>query len=52
MTPTEVAKFLNVSVAYVYDLAKRRHIPCGKIGKLLRFEQAEIEAWWKIRKRR
>ncbi len=51
-TVVEVAAFLNMSEAYVYELAKRRLIPCGKIGRCYRFEMAEVEAWWALRKRR
>lgn len=51
-TVTDVAEFFKLSEAYVYELARTGRIPCGKIGKLYRFDQTEIEAWWKIRKRR
>lgn len=50
MTVTDVARFLNVSEAYIYELAKRGQIPCGKLGRLYRFEKAEIEKWWILRK--
>lgn len=51
LTVTEVARFLNVSEAYIYELAKRGQIPCGKLGRLYRFEKAEIEKWWILRKK-
>jgi len=51
LTVNDVASFLNVSEAYVYELAKRKQIPRGKIGRLYRFEEAEVEAWWKLRKK-
>lgn len=50
-TVKQVAAFLNMSEAYIYELAKRRLIPCGKIGRCYRFEMVEIEAWWTLRKR-
>ena len=51
LTVTDVARFLNVSEAYIYELAKRGLIPCGKIGRLYRFEKAEVERWWSLRKK-
>lgn len=51
-TVTDVAAFFQVSKAYIYELVKRRQIPHGKIGRLVRFEQAEILKWWDLRRRR
>lgn len=51
-TVTDVAKFLNVSEAYIYELAKRGLIPRGKLGRVYRFEKAEVERWWSLRKNR
>ena len=51
-TAKDVAAFLRVGESYIYELAKRGQIPCGKIGRLYRFEQAEIEAWWRVQRRR
>ena len=50
-TVRDVATFFDVSHTLIYELAAARKIPCGKIGGTLRFDQAEIKAWWKIRKR-
>lgn len=47
----EVAGFLNLSEAYIYELAKRGTILRGKIGRVYRFEREELLAWWKLRKR-
>lgn len=46
-----MATYLNVSEAFVYELAKTGQIPCGKIGRIYRFEWSEIQAWWEMRKR-
>jgi excisionase family DNA binding protein len=52
LTATQVAEFLQVSESYIYELAKANLIPCGKVGRLVRFDPAEIEAWWALRKNR
>jgi excisionase family DNA binding protein len=52
LSVADVASWLNVSQSYIYELANTGLIPCGKIGKVIRFEQSDIETWWKIRKRR
>lgn len=49
-TVTDVANLFQVSESYVYELVKRNEIPHGKIGRLVRFDPSDIEAWWKIRK--
>jgi len=45
MTAEEVAKYLRVRLATVYEWAKGGKIPASKVGRLWRFERAEIETW-------
>ncbi len=47
LTPSEVAEQLGVSAAWVRDHATRKQprIPVVKLGKLLRFRQADIQAF-------
>ena len=47
MTVEEVADYHRVKPSTVYVWAKKRKIPAVKMGKLWRFEGAEIEAWVK-----
>lgn len=50
-TVEHVATWLHCSPAYVYELVKRKQIPHGKIGRLVRFEQADVARWWDLRKK-
>lgn len=47
MTPDQVAKRLNVSVACVRDHSTRKHprLPVVRVGGLLRFRPRDIDAW-------
>jgi excisionase family DNA binding protein len=51
MTLAQVAELLNVKPKTIYDWTHRRRIPCVKLGRLLRFDQDEIERWVKSKKR-
>jgi len=41
----ELAERLNISVRHVRRLVAERRVPYLKVGHLLRFEPAAIEAW-------
>jgi excisionase family DNA binding protein len=45
LTAEEVAKILNVSVAWVYDHADRKRpmVPSVRLGKAVRFRPEDIE---------
>jgi excisionase family DNA binding protein len=49
LTPNEVAKILNVSYGWVKDHAGRKkpHIPCVRLGGLLRFRPEDVEEFIK-----
>lgn len=40
-----VAEYLGASVSFVYKAAERGHLPCRRLGALLRFLPSEIRAW-------
>ena len=45
LTVDEVAAFLRVKPATVYEWAKDGKIPASKIGRLWRFRRDDVEAW-------
>jgi excisionase family DNA binding protein len=48
LKPTEVARQLGVSRAWIYDAAKTGRIPCVRIGGAegpLRFVPEDLESW-------
>lgn len=49
MTVHDVAKYLRLSEATVYKLAKDKKIPAIKIGRAWRFQRRVVEEWIKRR---
>jgi len=45
MTAEEVAGYLRVKLATVYEWAKNGRMPAAKVGRLWRFHREEIDAW-------
>jgi excisionase family DNA binding protein len=47
LTAEEVAQILNVSTAWVYDHAERKHplIPSVRLGKVVRFRPEDMRAF-------
>jgi len=41
----EVAKYLGVTINTLYSWTHQKFIPHFKIGRLLKFDEEEIEAW-------
>ena len=47
LTPEQLAEFLQLKKSTIYYLTKQKKIPHLKIGRAVRFDAAEIEAWVK-----
>jgi excisionase family DNA binding protein len=47
---TGVSRYLSVSVNTAYGWVNQRKIPFFKVGRLLRFDLSEIDAWLSERK--
>jgi excisionase family DNA binding protein len=45
MTVRQVAKYLQVSEATIYNMARAKDIPATKLGSQWRFDQSEVDAW-------
>ena len=45
ITAKELADLLKVPVTWVYGQTRNDRIPCLRVGKHLRFDEVEIEAW-------
>ncbi len=41
----EVAKYLRIPRSSIYKMAKRRAIPCQKVGRQWRFSRKAIDNW-------
>lgn len=47
MTAPEVAEYLNVQLAWLYDKVSARAIPHAKFGNQLRFNRGKLKEWIK-----
>jgi excisionase family DNA binding protein len=44
-TVDEVADRIQLSVNYIYRLARTGKIPCTRIGRHVRFSERDLEVW-------
>jgi len=44
-TVKEVALWLRVSTAKIYELVEQRKIPCFRIDGTIRFRESELKEW-------
>lgn len=47
LSSQQVQEWLNITQDWLYDQVQKRQIPHIKIGRLLRFNKAEIKKWIK-----
>lgn len=47
----EAAEMLSVSREWVLAQARAGRVPHVRLGRYVRFERAELEAWWRGRRR-
>jgi excisionase family DNA binding protein len=45
LKPEEAAERLNVSLRFIRRLCHERRLPYTKVGKFVRFDAEELEAW-------
>lgn len=49
LTLDELASYLKVSKSALYKMVQEGRIPGGKVGRVWRFDQIEIDRWVKSR---
>jgi excisionase family DNA binding protein len=45
LTPDEAAKYLGIAKVTLYGMKYKKKIPYRKVGKLLRFDEDDLEKW-------
>jgi excisionase family DNA binding protein len=45
LKPEEAAERLNVSLRFIRRLCHERRVPYTKVGRLVRFDPDELDAW-------
>ena len=50
MTLVEVADYLRVSAKTIRRLVAGRKLPCIRLGRVLRFQPADVDRWVEARK--
>lgn len=41
----QASELLNINLFTLYSLSRRKQIPTIRIGKLVRYDERELEAW-------
>jgi excisionase family DNA binding protein len=49
LTPKELSEYLNVKLSTIYVWSCQEFLPKRKVGRLLRFDEQDIERWLKRR---
>jgi excisionase family DNA binding protein len=49
LTPEQLAEWLSVKVSTVYQWTHTGYVPFVKVGRLVRFNQDDVERWLKKR---
>lgn len=52
LTIHEISALLSIKVKTIYDWTHKKQIPHYKIGRLVRFEEAEIQKWIQEKRRK
>ncbi len=47
MTLDQAAEYLGISPLTIYGWTSKKKMPFRKVGRLLRFDRAELDAWTK-----
>ena len=45
LTLQEVSKYLRTSRDTIYRMARRKEIPCFKVGRNWRFKKSKVDEW-------
>jgi excisionase family DNA binding protein len=45
LTVKQLAKYLQVSEAKIYTMARAKELPASRLGNQWRFDQARIDSW-------
>jgi excisionase family DNA binding protein len=49
LSPDEAAKYLNVSVGFIRRMASERRVRHYRLGKLIRFDPADLDAFAEVK---
>jgi excisionase family DNA binding protein len=52
LTLVEASKYLKISSYALADLARKKRVPCFKVGRMWRFRKSSIEKWVESQERR
>lgn len=46
LTVKEVANYLRISERKLWELTNKGEIPCRRIGRLVRYDRYDLDAWF------
>lgn len=47
LSPQELSQYLGIAIQTVYEWTSQRRVPYIKLGRLVKFDQREIDEWMK-----
>jgi excisionase family DNA binding protein len=47
LTVKEVSEYIGIATDTIYTMVNQRRIPYVKVGRLVKFDQAALDAWLK-----
>ena len=50
LSPQELSHYLGIAIQTVYEWTSQKKIPYIKLGRLVKFDQQEIDEWVKMQK--
>ena len=50
LSPQELSKYLGIAIQTVYEWTSQKKVPYIKMGRLVKFDQREIDTWMQTQK--
>ena len=50
LTPQQLARYLGIAIQTVYEWTSQKRVPYIKLGRLVKFDQREIDDWMKTQR--
>ncbi|MBU1809086.1 MAG: helix-turn-helix domain-containing protein [Candidatus Omnitrophica bacterium] len=50
LSPQELSQYLGIATQTIYEWTSQKKIPFIKLGRLVKFDVAEIDAWMKTQR--
>ena len=49
-SPRELSQYLGIAIQTIYEWTSQKKVPYIKLGRLVKFDQREIDEWMKMQR--